>query len=310
MRTLQSLSELKGIAAPIALAAGVFDGVHVGHRAVVALAREKAAASRGQAWVLTFEPHPLRILKPEAAPALLTSTPHKLALLASLGVDGCVLLPFDHDLALIEPEAFIEDLCTAAPMLRDMVVGENWTFGHRARGNTSLLRSIAKQKSLSVSVVPGLTWNGAVVSSTRIRQAVTAGQLDDAAAMLGRPFSMFGSVVHGKKIGRSLGFPTANVDPHNEVRPPPGIYAVRVVVDTASFPGAAYVSGETSAVAQDIVEVHIIDQDLDLYGRDIEICFHKKLRDDQRFSGHDELKAQIARDVDHARATLQSIACP
>jgi len=307
MRTLQSLSELSGIVNPIALAAGVFDGVHVGHRAVVALAREKAAASHGQAWVLTFEPHPLRILKPEAAPALLTSTPHKLALLASLGVDGCVLLPFDHDLALIEPETFIDDLCSAAPSLRDMVVGENWTFGHRARGNTSLLRSIADQKSLSVSVVPGLAWNGAVVSSTRIRQAVAAGQLDDAAAMLGRPFSMLGTVVHGKKVGRTLGFPTANVNPHNEVRPPPGIYAVRVAVDATSLPGAAYVSGETSAVEQDIVEVHVIDHQLDLYGRDIEVCFHRKLRDDKRFAGRDELKAQIARDVDQARITLQSV---
>ena len=308
MRTLQSLAELTDIAEPMALAAGVFDGVHVGHRAVVARALEKAATSHGQAWVLTFEPHPLKILKPEAAPALLTSTPHKLALLESLGVNGCVLLPFNHDLALVEPEAFIDDLCAAAPSLRDMVVGENWTFGHRARGNTSLLRSIAERKKLAVSVVPGLSWSGAVVSSTRIRQAVSAGNLDDAAAMLGRPFSMLGTVVHGRKVGRSLGFPTANVDPHNEVRPPSGIYAVRVVIDGSSFPGAAYVSGETSAVEQDIVEVHIIDAQLDLYGRDIEVCFHRKLRDDQRFAGQAELRAQIARDVDQARATLRSSA--
>lgn len=308
MRTLQSPAEFKNITAPIALAAGVFDGVHVGHRAVIALAREKAAASQGQAWVLTFEPHPLKILQPKAAPALLTSTPHKLALLSSLGVDGCVLLPFDHNLARIEPEAFIDDLCDAAPSLRDMIVGENWTFGHRARGNTALLRSIAARKDLSVNVVPGLTWNGAVVSSTRIRQAVTAGHLDDAAAMLGRPFSMMGTVVHGKKVGRTLGFPTANVDPHNEVRPPSGIYAVRVVVDNASLPGAAYVSGETSAVEQDIVEVHIIDRELNLYGRDIEVCFHSKLRNDERFASRDELQAQIARDVDQARTTLQSAA--
>ena len=308
MRTLQSLAELTDIAEPMALAAGVFDGVHVGHRAVVALALEKAGTSHGQAWVLTFEPHPLKILKPEAAPALLTSTPHKLALLESLGVNGCVLLPFNHDLALVEPEAFIDDLCAAAPSLRDMVVGENWTFGHRARGNTSLLRSIAERKKLAVSVVPGLSWSGAVVSSTRIRQAVSAGNLDDAAAMLGRPFSMLGTVVHGRKVGRSLGFPTANVDPHNEVRPPSGIYAVRVVIDGSSFPGAAYVSGETSAVEQDIVEVHIIDAQLDLYGRDIEVCFHRKLRDDQRFAGQAELRAQIARDVDQARATLRSSA--
>ncbi|MFH0907493.1 MAG: riboflavin biosynthesis protein RibF [bacterium] len=306
MRTLQSLSELSGITEPIALAAGVFDGVHVGHRAVVTLAREKAAIFQGRVWVLTFEPHPLRILKPKAAPALLTSTPHKLALLASLGVHGCILLPFGHDFARIEPEAFIDDLCAAAPSLRDMVVGENWTFGHRARGNTSLLRSIADRKSLSVSVVPGMTWNGAVVSSTRIRKAVAAGHLEDAAAMLGRPFSMLGTVVHGRKVGRRLGFPTANVNPHNEVRPPPGIYAVRVVVDAASLPGAAYVSGEASAVEQDIVEVHIIDRHLDLYGHDIEVCFHSKLRDDRRFGGQDELKAQIARDVDQARLTLRS----
>jgi riboflavin kinase/FMN adenylyltransferase len=306
MHTIRKLSGLGAVRTPIVLAAGVFDGVHEGHRSVIATAHEKAAACHGQAWVLTFDPHPLKILKPDAAPALLTSTQHKLALLSALGVDGCVLMPFNRELAELEPEAFIENLCSLAPTLHGIVVGENWTFGHRARGNAGMLRKLASEKSLEITVVPGVTWNGSTVSSTRIRQAVADGKLDDAAAMLGRPFSILGTVVHGKKLGRQLGFPTANLNPHNEVRPPPGIYAVRALLDGQSVPGAAYVGGETSGIAQNIVEVHLIDSDIDLYGRDLEVSFHAKLRDDRSFANHDLLREQIAIDVRNARLVLHS----
>ena len=169
MQTLGKISNLSNVPGPIVLAAGVFDGVHQGHKTVIARARERAKAIHGQTWVLTFDPHPLRILKPDAAPALLTSTRHKLALLSELGVDGCVLVPFTMEFADIEPEAFINNLCATAPSLREMVVGENWTFGHQARGNARLLGSLAAAKGFALSVVPGVTWNGAVISSTRIR---------------------------------------------------------------------------------------------------------------------------------------------
>jgi riboflavin kinase/FMN adenylyltransferase len=302
MRTLRSIKALASIKAPLVFAAGVFDGVHKGHQAVIARARECAAKAKGETWILTFDPHPMRVLKPDAAPALLTSTPHKLELLSHCHADGCVLLPFTQEFAQVEPEAFIDQLRAAAPSLRELVVGENWTFGHRGRGDTRLLRELAAKRSLTATIVPGVTWSGDVISSTRVREAVTEGRLDEAAAMLGRPFSILGTVVHGKKLGRKLGFPTANLDPHNEVRPPAGIYAVRALIDGHRLPAAAYVgSGPDTG---DIVEVHLLDHDADLYGRDIEVFFHQKIRDDRRFAKQEELKRQIARDLDQARELL------
>jgi riboflavin kinase/FMN adenylyltransferase len=302
MRILTTLQGLNDLASPFALAAGVFDGVHRGHREVLGRARKQAAGHGAETWVLTFDPHPLRILNPRAAPALLTSTPHKLDLLAQSGIDGCIVLPFTRELADLEPEPFIDQLLVAAPSLREIVVGENWTFGHQARGDTSLLRKLASERSLAVSIVPGIAWNGEVISSTRIRQSVALGMLEEAEAMLGRPFSILGTVVHGKKLGRKLGFPTANLDPHNEVRPPPGIYAARAHVDGRPMPSAVYVGPAGS----DVVEAHLIGQDLDLYGRDIEVCFHRKIRDDHRFDSQEDLRNQIARDVEHARGLLES----
>jgi riboflavin kinase/FMN adenylyltransferase len=305
MRTLRSLKELESIRAPIVFAAGVFDGVHKGHQAVIARARERATEAKAEAWVLTFDPHPIRVLKPEAAPALLTSTTHKLELLSQCRADGCALLPFTQEFAQVEPEPFIDQLRTAAPSLRELVVGENWTFGHRGRGDTKLLLELAAKRPLAVAIVPGVTWNGNVISSTRIREAVALGNLDDAMAMLGRPFSILGTVVHGKKLGRKLGFPTANLDPHNEVRPPAGIYAVRAAVDGRRLPAAAYVG--TGPDTGDVVEVHLLDHTADLYGRDIEVFFHKKIRDDRRFTKQEDLKRQIARDIEQARDVLSTM---
>jgi riboflavin kinase/FMN adenylyltransferase len=189
-----------------------------------------------------------------------------------------------------------------------MVVGENWTFGRRARGNAALLRALAAQHGFDVAVMAGVEWGGLPISSTRIRQAVATGDLAAAQAMLGRPFSMYGTVVHGAKIGRALGYPTANVDPHNEVRPPPGIYACWTRVDQSTYPSAAFLaaSPDPRKGPPDVVEVHLLDVTLDLYDRDIDVCFVKKLRDDVRYDSIDELKAQIARDIQETRAVLQA----
>jgi riboflavin kinase/FMN adenylyltransferase len=307
MRTLTSLESLAHETAPVVLAAGVFDGVHLGHQAVIAQAQGLARTAGGQAWVLTFDPHPLKILKPHAAPALLTSTPHKLQLLGAQRVEGCIVLPFTAKLAALEPETFIRQLHAAVPHLAGMVVGANWTFGHRARGDVGLLKALAAELGFAVAIVDGITWNGKVVSSTRIRHAVHAGHLQEAADMLGRPFSMFGTVVHGKKLGRALGFRTANVNPHNEVHPPPGIYAVRAVVQQRVYDAAAYLSNRESRVhAPGIVEVHIMDQDLNLYDSDMEILFIRQLRKDHAFTDPNELKAQIAMDIEEIRRILAS----
>ena len=306
MRTLTRLEELAGETRPVVFAAGAFDGVHRGHQAVLARARELAIAVGGQAWVLTFDPHPLKVLRPDRAPALLTSTPHRLQLLRAQGVDGVALLPFSEEFSAQEPEAFIELVRTAVPSLNAFVVGANWTFGRRARGTVDLLRTLGAERRFRVEVMPGVEWGGRLVSSTRIRQAVAAGDLDSASAMLGRPFSIYGTVVHGTKLGRTLGYPTANVDPHNEVRPPPGIYACRTLVEDRAYASAAFLTAhpDPRKGPPDVVEVHLLDASLDLYDHDIDVQFVRKLRDEWTFDSLDALKAQIARDLEDTRRAL------
>ncbi len=306
MRTVTALEALNGATRPIVFAAGAFDGVHLGHQAVLAEARRRASALGGEAWALTFDPHPMKVLRPDRAPALITSTPHRLRLLAETGVDGVALLPFDAFFAEQEPEAFIARVCAAVPTLRAMVVGANWTFGRRARGNVDLLRALAAQHGFDVAAMAGLEWGGQPISSTRIRQAVASGDLAAARAMLGRPFSMYGTVVHGAKLGRVLGYPTANVDPHNEVRPPPGIYACWTRVEQRTYPSASFLTAhpDPRKGPPDVVEVHLLDATLDLYDHDIDVCFVSKLRDEERYDTLDALKAQIGRDLAAARAVL------
>ena len=306
MRTVTRLEDLAGEDRPLVLAAGAFDGVHRGHRDVIERAQRQAAAVGGKTWVMTFDPHPLKVLRPDIAPALLTSTPHKLQLLRELGVDGCAVLSFTTRFAAMEPEDFIAELREAAPSLRAVVVGTNWTFGHRARGTTDLLRELGSRHGFAVHLVEGVTWKDQPVSSTRIRQAVAAGRLEDAEAMLGRPFSIYGTVIHGTRIGRQLGFPTANVDPHNEVRPPAGIYAVRVTAEGVHHAGAAFLTAhpDPRKGPPDVVEVHLLDFSADLYGCDLDVAFVKRLRDEWTFDSVDALKVQIARDVEAARAAL------
>lgn len=306
MRTVTSLEALSDSSRPIVFAAGAFDGIHRGHQAVLAAARAQAAELGGEAWVLTFDPHPLKVLRPDRAPALITSTPHRLRLLSETGIAGVVLLGFNEPFAAQEPEDFITFVRATVPALRAFVVGENWTFGRRARGDAALLRALGARHGFGVTTVPGIVWSGAPISSTRIRQAVAVGDLAAAEAMLGRPFSIYGTVVHGTKIGRQLGYPTANVDPHNEVRPPPGIYACRTRVETTTYLSAAFLTAhpDPRKGPPDVVEVHLLDVTLDLYEQDIDVCFVKKLREEWQFESLDALKAQIARDIEAARAAL------
>lgn len=309
MRIATNLADLKHATKPIVLAAGAFDGVHRGHRAVIETAIADAKQRGGEAWALTFDPHPLRILQPASAPPMLTSASHKSMLLAQTGLDGCIVHPFTRDLASLEPEAFIDFLRDCIPNHAALVVGFNFNFGRRARGDTKMLRDLGTAGGFDVHVVEGLQWNGDGISSTRIRQAVTDGKLDDAAAMLGRPFSIFGRVVKGKQLGRQLGFPTANVLPDNEVRPPPGSYAVRARI--ASHPqhlyaAAGYVGHRDRGFGPEI-EVHLLDHDLDLYGVEMDVSFIRLVRADAHFDTLDALKTAIARDVASARNLLASL---
>jgi riboflavin kinase / FMN adenylyltransferase len=308
MRITRQLDDLRLERSPIVLAVGSFDGVHRGHQAVMQRAVASARARKGEAWALTLDPHPLKILKPEIAPPLITSTEHKLKLIDTLGVDGCVVMPFTAAVAAEEPVDFLKRLKQEAPSLSELVVGDNWTFGRHAKGNVELAQKLAPSCGFSVTVTDPVIWKGAAISSTRVRRAVAQGHLADAEEMMGRPFSILGTVVSGKHVGTQLGFPTANLDPHNEVRPPSAVYAVRVDVGGRRYGGAAFLAETADAKSTPsgfVVEVYIMGFDDDVYGQDLEMFFVQRLREVRRFPSRQLLKEQIARDVADIRRLLE-----
>ncbi len=290
---------------PLCLVIGAFDGIHSGHQRLIRDAVTRARGVQGEAWLLTFDPHPSRILRPDMAPPLLTSTPHKLRLLQPFELDGVIVHPFTGALSVLPPETFLQQLCDALPGLHTVIVGGNWRFGHRAQGDVALLKQLAKTYGFSVHVPDPVSWGDEPVSSTRIRQAIEAGRLDDVEHMLARPFSMLGTVTTGKQYGRELGFPTANIRLQEEARPPVGVYAVYGVFNGERHNGAAYLGIRPTAHGDHthhVLEVHLFDVTIDLYGKEIEVFFVQHIRGDQRFDDQEALKAQIARDVEQARA--------
>ncbi|MFA5042732.1 MAG: bifunctional riboflavin kinase/FMN adenylyltransferase [Kiritimatiellia bacterium] len=339
MKLGSKLAYLRGERRPVLLAAGFFDGVHRGHQAIIREIVDAARRERGAAWVMTFDTHPRKILFPADAPRLLTSTPHKLRLLEALGVHGCIVIPFTRSLARQEPKAFVAMLARSAPALRQIVIGRNWTFGRQGRGTPAMLKSLAPAYGFKVTVIPPVRWRGLAVSSTRIRAAVRAGRLAEAAGMLGRPFSLLGTVIPGRGLGRKLGIPTANLNPHNEVAPPDGVYIVRARWNGVTYPGIVNLgvrptvkhverralSGEGECVLQadlrhpasehsafcilhsafdapsSVLELHIFGLRRNLYGKDIEVTFLKKLRSERVFQSLAALQRQIRKDIERAK---------
>ena len=298
-----AIGQLSGESRPIWLAAGVFDGVHIGHQAVVQGAADNAGACGAAAWVLTFEPHPLAVLRPQHAPDRLTTAGEKADLFESLGLDGCLTLPFTDALAHREPEDFIADLVTgAAGRLAGLTVGPGWRFGHLARGDVELLRNLAAGYGVEVDVAEAQRVDDVRVSSSRIRFAIVEGRFEDAAAMLGRPYSLSGEVVRGKQAGRDFGYPTINVLPPDKALPRTGVYAARVRMEGALLEGAGYFGTDGTPGRNSPIEVHLFDFDRDVYGRQATIEFLHFVRGDRRFESKEALVAQIETDVAGIRA--------
>ena len=302
MTVLHDIDELGSIAGPVVLAIGFFDGVHIGHQQVIAQALQRAAERSATMVLMTFDPHPLRVLRPEIAPKLLCSMEHQTRVLTSYGVGHMLLCKFDREFAEIGAETFVERL-KAACALDSIFVGEAWRFGKGRRGDVALIRSLG----VDAFGVPSVMRGEKVVSSTLVRQAVERGDLAAAKDLLGRDYSVLGRVIEGRKLARTLGFPTANLDVQNEQLPPAGVYAVRASID-GSWCDAVANLGHRPTVEPDAqalsLEVHVFDTDFDLYGRVVEVRFIKHLRDEVKFAGLDELKAQIACDCVKAREVL------
>ena len=313
MDTVTSLTALPALGITrVALTCGVFDGLHRGHRKLVettlALARETDAAPV----LFTFHPHPAQVLSPARAPRLLLSEPHKLALMAEMGLAAAVQFPFNPQVAAMEPEAFIErELLGSGVTLTALVVGDSWRFGFRARGDVALLRSYGQANDFAVVGVPPVHDASGPISSTRIRTALVAGDLDAVERMLGRPFSIMGEVEHGKGIGTTeLHYPTANVHAGNELFPPSGIYAARAHLRRPdgcreTFAGILYLGNSPTFVdqapAKPFVEMHIFDFHENIYGQQIEVEFVGFIRPDARFPSVTALCAQIALDIEQAK---------
>ena len=300
---MTAIADLAALPGPIAIAAGVFDGVHLGHRAVISSALDFAAANKGSAVVLTFDPHPTSILRPGNASPLLTSTRHKLRILAALGVQHTLVIPFDKAFAATEPADFIRQLAAACP-LRQICVGEDWAFGKGRAGNLALLTELGPQLGFTASGTPSVAIAGQPVSSTAIRAAIQGGDLPAAQRLLGREFSLFGTVIAGNQLGRTIGFPTANIRPENEQLPPNGVYAVTAELGNKRIPGVANIGLRPTVQDADkerLLEVHLFDFTSDLYGADLEVHFRHFIRPEQKFASLDALKAQIATDAAAAR---------
>jgi riboflavin kinase/FMN adenylyltransferase len=272
---------------PRRIAVGEFDGVHIGHQEVI----------RGSDTVLTFEPHPLAVVRPEAAPKLLTSLEAKAELIAALGVEELVLIPFDDRFAHQSPQEFIDQVLIERLGATRVSIGENFRFGHRATGDPEML---AADPRFETRVVPLVELDGEIVSSSHVRGLVLAGEVDLAARFLGHPFELRGEVVTGDRRGRNLGFPTANLIPDEAfVCPGHGVYAARADGDCAAVSiGVRPTFGTGRAV---LVEAFILDRDVDLYGRRLRLEFLTRLRGERRFDTVEALIEQMHEDVRRTR---------
>ena len=306
MKVLRHLDSLRHESSPIILAAGFFDGVHLGHQAILETTRRAAATCDAENWVLTFDIHPRSIVG-DAPPPLLTCNKHKLMLLKRFGIQGCLLLPFTREFASTPAPTFVNELLSSAPTLAQIVVGMDWRFGKGAQGNAELLKHLAGACGIAVEAVTAVCGKTEVVSSTRIRAAVTEGRLQDAEADLGRPFSILGNVIHGEALGRKLGFPTANLICDNEALPPTGVYAVHAAVGEKIYDGVLNF-GTRPTVGGDpnvpLVELHLMGEDQDLYGQDIEVFFIERLRDEQHFASIKIMCNEIECDIMKTRQIL------
>lgn len=307
MRVIRGLHNLRPRHRGCVATIGNFDGVHLGHRAIFHRLIETGKTLGLPATVITFEPQPMEYFAPGAAPARLTRLREKLAALADCGIERVMLLEFGPKLARMGARAFVQELLVDGLAARHLMVGDDFRFGHGREGDFALLEAMGREHGFAVEDLHTITHGEERVSSTRIREALGRGDLDLARHLLGRPYRICGRVGHGDKRGRTIGFPTANIDLHRRVSPLRGVYAVVTGgVADRPLPGVANI-GVRPSVGGDsryLLEVHLFDFAGDIYQRHAEVEFRLKLRDEKKFGSFDELKTQIQRDAAAAREYL------
>lgn len=305
MRVYESLTGLKDRYPNITVALGNFDGIHLGHQRLIGEAVAIARRNNGTAAVLTFHPHPMAVLKPELAPPMLLDQEAKRRMMAELGVDILILLPFTLNFAQLSPEEFIKDVLVKQLNVKAIVVGYNYSFGHRGRGNSETIWKYADECCYTLSVIPPVKVGSQVVSSTLIRNKLAEGDVAAAQKLLGYyPFTE-GTVVLGDRRGNTLGFPTANIDcPAGMMVPARGVYSVHVDMDGETYLGVANVGTKPTFNGSNQrinIEVHLLDFCGDIYGKKIKVKYVRRLRDERKFSSITDLVNQIQADVQSAR---------
>ncbi len=305
------LEDLPALGLPLHLALGVFDGLHIGHQAVITRAVEAAIKDGGLAGILTFDPHPIRVIAPQKAPtSLLETLEHKSRAACDYGVGLFIPLHFDNEMAQLEAAVFLDRLMISP--VKTLAVGEDWRFGHHRSGDVNFLKAEAAKRGYTLEAVPPVMHAGERVSSTRIRQAIRDGNLAAAAHMLGRAYVVSGTVVQGRKLGRTLGFPTANLATGDAQLPPDGVWAVRVKQGKGSILSGVANLGMRPTVAGESrkLEVHLFEFAGDLYGQELEIQFQNHLRPEIKFSSLDALRLQIQKDANNAQRALSDHPIP
>lgn len=319
MLVVSNPDELSTALSGSAVTIGNFDGVHKGHQQLIGRTVARAKAADLTSVVVTFDPHPVRFFSQGKKPPFITLLPQKLELIAGLGPQACLVLPFGRQLADMTPREFVQKILVDGLKTKELYIGYDYAFGKRRAGNFQLLSELGAELGFAVERIDPVVVEGAVVSSTRIRDLITAGRVWDASRLLGRFYQVVGEVVHGAgRGGKQLGTPTANLLPADELLPKPGVYAVQVELDPPDqrlLPGVANLGyNPTFQTENDLepplsLEAHILADVGRIYGHEARVHFVQRIRDEKKFSGPEELKARIAEDVRLATSILSSVSC-
>lgn len=291
------------------LALGNFDGLHRGHQKIIERVRRSAADRNGAALVLTFDPHPPRVVRPDKAPPLLMTMPQKLDALSKAGLTGTAVVRFTEAFSKWSPDAFVRQVLVEWLRVSEVWVGADFLFGHERAGTFSVLRTLGAQYGFKAEKIDPVRYKDFVVSSTRIRRLVAEGRVDEAGALLGHHYAIGGTVVHGAQRGRLLGFPTANLSTDNELVPPTGVYATAAEIGGTRWPAVTNIGVRPTfeSAGAVTIETHVLGLDADVYGAPLSLSFIQRLRDERRFPDVDALKEQIQADVRRARRLFDNI---
>ena len=307
MKVIRSLDKIPGEFRDAFVTIGNFDGVHLGHVPILKKLIEEAHRKGGRAVVITFDPHPKKILRPDIRPFyLLTSVEEKIKLFEDIGIDGLILIPFDLNFSKMTAESFVCDILWDKLHIRKIFVGHDYSFGKSKTGNKIFLAEFGKKLGFEVDIIDAVKLDQETISSTRLRHLILEGDVKTAARLLGRPYNISGIVVPGKKRGSILGIPTANIKPDKELIPAQGVYAVIVHLEEECYKGVLNIGFNPTFSDNDLsVEVFLFDFSGDIYGKKVDVLFIERIRDEVKFENPEQLVKQIRKDIDEARTILK-----